>query len=252
MRASAHDTLSEMPPSAYRRSLLTSLLAFSLCAPFAHAEKKMLPAVRWTKGAPGCEFQRDDGGRYHWRMVGGDLDLTLLIDSQELSKSRHRFDQVFGAYLSVTYTGQGKYEFPADLQLIFLRHRNVAEGYVDPTEFQTRLQNDIDTFVFDTERQIKKHPEQAEEKTALMRERQKEASEFIEFLGSQSLEPMTLTPGNPEAHGWVFFPTNNKWIGPWKQREDFLLRVWMKDKVWEFPVSLPPTEGDVILKKREE
>ncbi len=252
MRVPAHDTLSGVLRSIHSKFLSSLLLTLFLCSPFTRAEKKMLPAVRWTKGAPGCEFQRDDDGRYHWKMAGSDLDLTLLVDSQELSKSPRRFYHVFGAYLSVTYTGQGKYEFPADLQLIFLRHRNVAEGYVDPTEFQTKLQNDIDTFVFDTERQIKKHPEQAEQKTALMRERQKEASEFIEFLSTQSLEPATLTPGNPEAHGWVFFPTSNKWIGPWKQREDFLLRVWMKDKVWEFPFSLPPSEGDIVLKKREE
>jgi hypothetical protein len=44
-----------------------------------------------------------------------------------------------------------------------------------------------------------------------------------------------LTPGNPEAHGWVLFATSNKWIGPWKEREDFILSVWMKDKIWQFP-----------------
>ncbi len=241
-----------MPHSAHWKLRLALLTALFVLVPRAHAEKKMLPAVRWTKGEPGCEFHRDDDGRYRWRMVGDNLDLTLLVDSQELSKSRRRFYHVFGAYMSVTYTGQGKFEFPADLQLIFLRHRNVTEGYVDPAEFQTKLQNDIDTVIFDTERQIKKHPEQAEEKNKLLREYQKEASEFIEFLSTQSLEPATLTPGNPEAHGWVFFATSNKWIGPWKPREDFLLRVWMKDKVWEFPFSLPPTQGDMILRKREE
>ncbi len=185
-------------------------------------------------------------------MTGDGLDLTLLVDSQELVKSRRRFYHVFGAYMSVAYTGHEKFEFPADLRVTFLRHRNVTEGYMDPTEFQTRLQNDVDTLIFETERHIKKHPDQAEAKTARLREYQKEVSEFIEFLSTQSLEPATLTPGNPEAHGWVFFATSNKWIGPWKPREDFLLRVWMKDKVWEFPFTLPPGEGDVILRKRVE
>jgi hypothetical protein len=63
---------------------------------------------------------------------------------------------------------------------------------------------------------------------------------------------VTLTPGNPEAHGWVFFSTSNKWIGPLKEREDFILSVWMKDKVWQFPVSLPPIGGDLILRKPPE
>jgi hypothetical protein len=176
------------------------------------------------------------------------------MDSQELTKSRRRFYQLLGAYLSVTYTGQNKLEFPADVRIDFVRHHDVLEGYEDPTELSNKLQNDIDTKVFETERQIKKDPKITEEKTALLREYEKEAAEFIEFLSTQSLDPNTvmLSPGNPEAHGWVFFSTKNKWIGPWKQREDFILSVWMKDKIWQFPVSLPPTEGDLILRKPPE
>jgi len=151
----------------------------------------------------------------------------------------------------VTYTGQDKFEFPAVLRVDFVRHHDVLEGYMDPTELSNRLQNDIDTLVFETERQIKKNPKITEEKTGYLREYEKEAAEFIEFVGTQSLDPagVTLNPGNPEAHGWVFFATSNKWIGPWKAREDFILGVWMKDKVWQFPFSLPPTEGDLILRK---
>jgi hypothetical protein len=86
---------------------------------------------------------------------------------------------------------------------------------------------------------------------AHMREYEKEASEFIEFVSTQSLgtDTIFLTPGNPEAHGWVFFPTANKWVGPWKEHEDFIVALWMKDKIWQFPFSLPPTNGDLILRK---
>ena len=234
-------------------TLVFALLFAVLALPArCHAEKKNLPAVRWTADAPGCEFHRDADGRYRWRMVANDLDLTLLLDGQELSKSRRRFYHVLSVYLSVTYTGQKSFDFPADLRITFLQHHNVAEAYLDPTELQTRLQNDVDTMVFHTEREIKKHPEQKEGKTTRLREYQKEVSEFIDFLTTQNLQPATLTPGNPESHGWVFFGTGNKWIGPWKPREDFLFFVWMKDRVYEFPVTLPPSEGDVILRKREE
>lgn len=241
-----------MQCSRFRWIQATLALGMILTALPSHAAKKKVPAVRWTAGAAGCEFQRGDDGRYRWRMVGNDLDLTLLVDSQELAKSRRRFYHVLGVYMSVTYMGHSKFEFPADLRMDFLRHHDITEGYLDPTEFSTRLQNDVDTLVFETERQIKKHPETTDEKTAHLREYEKEVSEFIEFLSTQSLEPATLTPGNPEVHGWVFFATSNKWIGPWKSREDFMLEVWMKDKVWEFPFSLPPSEGDVILRKRED
>ncbi len=235
------------------RILFRALLVGAILSPsFAHAAKtKPLPSVRWTAGSPGCTFARGDDGRYRWTMTGNDLTITLLVDSQELAKSRRRFYQLLGAYVSVTYTGQDKVQFPADVRIDFIRHHDVLEPYMDPTELSNKLQNDIDTKVFDTERQIKKNPKIAEEKTALLREYEKAAAEFIEFLSTQTLDPAgaTLTPGNPEAHGWVFFSTSNKWIGPWKQREDFILGVWMKDKIWQFPYSLPPTEGDLILRK---
>ena len=238
-------------------STLSSLLRIALvcCVILAaipgHGKKKQLPAVRWKAGAPGCEFQRGDDGRYRWRMVGDDLDLTLLMDSQELAKSQHRLYKPLGVYMSVSYTGQDRVDFPADLRMEFVRHHNVIEGFLDPTEFSTKMQNDVDTLVFDTEREIKKHPEHAEEKRNRAREFQKQVAEFIEFLSTQSLEPAILNPGNPEVHGWVFFGTKNKWLGSWKNPEEFILRVWMKDKIWEFPFSMPPAEGDLILRKRE-
>jgi hypothetical protein len=211
-----------------------------------------MPALRWKAGAAGCEFERGDDGRYRWRMSDGVLDITLLMDSQELSKSQHRLYKPLGVYLSASYTGNGELLFPADVRMEFAAHHSVIEESMDPSAFSTRMQNDIDTEIFDTEREIKKHPEKAEEKTNRAREFQKQVAEFIEFLSTQSLEPATLNPGNPEVHGWVFFGTKNKWLGSWKTREDFILRVWMKDKVWEFPFSLPPTEGDLILRKRSE
>ena len=235
------------------RSRFWSTLAIACCIilspALGHAaKKKQLPSVRWTAGAPGCTLERGDDGRYRWTLIGDGLTITLLLDSQELTKSRRRFYHLLGAYVSVTYTGRDKFEFPADVRIDFVRHHDVLEGYSDPTELSNKLQNDIDTLVFETERQIKKDPKIADEKTARLREYEKEAAEFIEFLSTQTLDHagVTLNPGNPEAHGWVFFATSNKWIGPLRPREDFIIGVWMKDKIWQFPISLPPTEGDLI------
>ena len=222
---------------------------------FSHAgKKKDLPSVRWTAGARGCTFERRDDGKYLWTMRGSDLSVTLLMDSQELAQSRHRFYHLLGAFISVTYSGHDKFEFPADVRMDFVRHHDFMEAYEDPGELASKLQKDVDTKVFETERQVKKNPNITEEKTALLRQYQKEAAEFIEFLTTQTLNPdtVTLNPGNPEAHGWVLFSTRNKWIGPWKEREDFILSLWMKDKIWQFPFSLPPTEGDLILRKPSE
>jgi hypothetical protein len=243
-------------PASSRWSCL-ALIALTVFLPaLGHAkEKKQRPGVRWTAGAPGCTFERRDDGKYLWTMTGSDLIVSMLVDSQELAKTRHRFYRLLAVYISVTYTGKDKFEFPSGASIDFIRHHGVHEPYEDPKELANKLQNDVDTKIFDTERQIKKDPKTADEKTARLREYQKEASEFIEFLTTQTLDTDTaiLTPGNPEAHGWVLFATSNKWIGPWKEREDFILNIGMgmkdKDKVWQFPFSLPPSPGDLILRK---
>jgi hypothetical protein len=234
-------------------AILSGAILITILSPTPiHASKKNpLPAVRWTAGGPGCTFEHTADGHFSWTMTGPDLTVKVLVDSQELGQSRHRFYRLFGAFIGVTYTGQGKIEFPADVRMDFVRHHDVVEGYQDPAQLSNQLQNDVDTKVFETERQIKKNPKIADEQTARLRVYQKEAAQFIEFLSTQTLDPagVVLTPGNPEAHGWVLFPTKNKWIGPWKEREDFIVSVWMKDKIWEFPFSLPPSEADLELRK---
>ena len=235
-------------------SVCVTLACAILSPTIVHAKNKQLPTVRWTAGAPGCTFERRDDGKYGWTMSEADLTIKLLIDSQELAQSRHRFFRLFGAFVSATYTGQDKFEFPSDVRIDFVRHHDVQEVYEDPSELSTKLQNAVDTKIFETERKIKRDPKVADEETARLRVYQKEVSEFLEFISTQTLDPntATLTPGNPETHGWVLFATNNKWIGPWKEREDFIISVWMKDKIWQFPISLPPAEGDLILRKPPE
>lgn len=231
-----------------------AMFAATFAPILAVAKKNELPSVRWTAGAPGCTFERRDDGKYSWTMAGSDLSITLLVDSQELTKSRHRFYHPVSAYVSVTYSGNDKFEFPADVRIEFVRHHNVVEPYMDPAELSHKLQNDIDSEVFKTEREIKKNPKVTDQETGRLRTYQKEAAEFIEFVSTQTLDPNTvwLSPGNPEAHGWVFFATSNKWIGPLKDHENFVVSVWMKDKIWQFPFSLPAVEGDLILRKPSE
>lgn len=238
---------------AYR--LVVGTVAIALCAALppslAHAKKKpALPTVRWTEGAPGCSFERGADARLRWTLSDKDFDLNLIVDSQELAKSiHHGFYRSFAVYLAVNYKGAGNFEFPADLRLDYVRHHDVIETTMDPAMLQNKLQNDLDTKVFDTERQIKKHPEQKEQKIARLRIDEKEGAEFIEFLSTQYLSSAVLNAGNPETHGWVLFPTRNKFIGPWKEHEDFILAVYSKEKVWQFPFSLPPEAGNPVLRK---
>ena len=82
--------------------------------------------------------------------------------------------------------------------------------------------------------------------------RQKDAAEMIEFLKSRSLRAMTLSRDHPDASGWVLFSTKSKWIDDLQKQEEFVLRVPFGDRVVELPFSLPPSEGDLILRRRPE
>ena len=75
---------------------------------------------------------------------------------------------------------------------------------------------------------------------------------MIEFLKTRSLRATKLESGHPEASGWVFFSTKSKWIDGLHKQEEFVLRVPLGDRVVEFPFSLPPSEGDLILRSRPE
>ena len=60
-----------------------------------------------------------------------------------------------------------------------------------------------------------------------------------------------LDRANPQVSGWVFFSTDSKWLGKWKAQEEFVLRLPLDGKVFEFPFKLPPEEGELLLRKRE-
>jgi hypothetical protein len=99
--------------------------------------------------------------------------------------------------------------------------------------------------------QVEKHPEQREQKEAYVRAFLKDSVELQEFVGKNSLRPTRLSPGKAETSGWVLFSTDSKWISGWKKQEEFVLRVPLAGKVFEFPFRLPPKAGETILRKRE-
>ena len=80
---------------------------------------------------------------------------------------------------------------------------------------------------------------------------QKDSAELLEFLSRNTLKPSRLDSANREAAGWVLFSTDSKWISHWKKQEDFVLRVPVAGKIFEFPFKLPPKQGELLLRQRE-
>jgi len=116
--------------------------------------------------------------------------------------------------------------------------------------FAARVQNDADELEYQTEREVRKHPERKEEREKYVQTYQKEVTEFLAFLTQRTLPNTQLDPDHIELSGWVLFSTKNKWLGDWKKPEGFLLRFPIADKIVEFPFELPAQQGDLILRRR--
>ena len=234
-----------------------AFVAASLLCPLAAragspTDKNTAPAVRWDETHPGCTFSRGDDGKFRYGLWSGDVGITMAVDSQELGKVHRRHEPFFGVLLTIRYRGQGSLDLSTtNISLEFLKHFQLIQTSLDPDGFSGKVQSDADTLNDQIAHEVEKHPEQKEQKEAYMRAFLKDSAELTEFVGKNSLRPTMLTPGNPETTGWVLFSTKSKWIDGWKKQEEFLLRIPLAGKVFEFPFKLPPKPGEVILRKRE-
>jgi len=175
------------------------------------------------------------------------------VDSQELEKVRRRAQSIFALELTLHYRGQASLDVaPSKITLEFVKHYHDVHSALEPGNLASKQQNDADALAEETEREIRKHPEKKEEKEAMLAARQKDGAQMIGFLQTRSLRAVTLDPGHPEVSGWVLFSSKSKWIDGLQKQEEFVLRVPFGNRVVEFPFSLPPSEGDLILRRRPE
>jgi hypothetical protein len=236
--------------------LLLSLSLLGFFSSTASAKDTKSPSqpliIRWSENQPGCTFTRGDDGKYRYGLWSGDLGVILAVEARELQIIHHRIQPIFGALLTIRYRGKASLEAaPDEISLQFMKHFKLIEPALDPDEYSQKIQSDADEIDDDTRRAIAKHPAEKPAREARLQEYQKAVSELIEFLGTKSLRPAHLDSANPEVGGWVFFNTQSKWLGGWKSQEDFILRVVLDGKRFEFPFKLPPEQGELILRKRE-
>jgi hypothetical protein len=234
--------------------LLAMLFTSAAGSTFRSADKSPATATsRWEEGLPGCTFSRDDDGKYRYGLWTADFGIILAVDSQELEKVRRRSQPIFALQLIVHYHGQDSLDVAPDkITMEFVKHYHDAHSSLDPDGLTSKQRHDADALVEETAREIGKHPEKKEEKEAMLASRQKDAAEMIEFLNTRSLRAARLDAGHPEVSGWVLFSAKSKWIGELQKQEEFVLRVPLDGRVVEFPFSLPPSEGDLILRRRPE
>jgi hypothetical protein len=217
----------------------------------ASADKQPQPTVRWSEEQPGCTFSRGDDGKYRYGLWSGDVGIVVAVDAREVQIIRHRIEPILGVLLEIHYRGAGSLDESADaITLQFMKHFKVVQTSLDPDDYTQKVQADADALDDETRREIAKHPEKQQVLETRLQDYQKSVSELIDFLGRNSLHPARLDTANPQAVGWVFFNTKSKWLGGWKAQEEFILRVPLAGKIFEFPFKLPPEKGELLLQKR--
>ena len=243
----------------WRRPLRTILLLAMIACTLASAapakgEKNKPPPVTlgWSQTQPGCTFSSSQDGKYQYGLWSGDIGVVLAVDAREVQIIRHRIEPIFGVLVTIRYRGTGGLDVSPDgITLQFMKHFKVIQTSLDPDDYTQKIQADADALDDETRRVIERHPEQKQAREARLQDYQKSVSELIEFLGKNSLPTAHLDHGNQEVSGWVFFNTANKWIGGWKTQEEFILRLPLDGKLFEFPFKLPPKAGELLLRKRE-
>ena len=235
--------------------MLSAIFASTLWAspplPAAGKGAPQPPTVRWNEQQPGCTFSRGDDGKYRYGLWSGDIGIVLAVDAREVQLIRHRIEPVFGVLLEIHYRGTARLDASPDgITLQFMKHFKVVQSSLDPDDYIQKIQADADALDDETRREIAKHPEQKEVREKRLQDYQKSVSEMIEFLSRNSLRPAHLDKSSADASGWVFFNTKNKWLGGWKAQEEFILRVPLDGKIYEFPFKLPPEKGELLLQKR--
>jgi hypothetical protein len=216
--------------------------------------KPLLPVLRWSPNEPGCTERHAEDGRTYYELSSGNLDVIAAVDPRELEKIPHRALPMFGVLLTFRYTGKTQLAMRQDeFALEFVKHHQVVKTAMDPDDMLERLQRDVDELTDEIERhEIRKHPEQKQKKEAELQARLKDYTEMMDFVSTHALRSTVLNASNPSATGWVFFGIKDRWIGPWRKPEQFVLRLPLESFTVEFPFSLPPESSHVELHRREQ
>lgn len=224
------------------------LLTSTLCA----ANRPSVPGLRWTEGAPNCTFRSGDDGRTYYGLASADFEVTLAVDRQELEKLPHRAVPMLSVLLTVRYSGGGQLQIRQDqLSLEFVKHFQVRKSALDPDDMLDHLQDDVDSLTDQVERHdVRKHPEQKQQRESELQARLKDYTEMMDFISTRAMRSAVLDPSNSTATGWIFFGIKDRWIGPWRKPEQFILRLPLENFVLEFPFSLPPSNKEIEFRHR--
>jgi hypothetical protein len=211
------------------------------------------PGVRWREGDRDCSVIKGRDGVYRYSLSYETITATLAVDSQEVEKTRRTLEHVFRIVVTVRNRGTVPVEInPQRITLELVDHFRVIMKAEDPDVLSARIQDESDELVHQSERELKKHPERKTAVEERLRDYENLVVQWHEYLTAKTLRPLTLDHARPEATGLVFFPTQSKWKGDWKQQEHFIVRILIAKFLLEFPFTLPPPGELPQLRERPE
>lgn len=222
------------PEFPKRVLMLRACIVICFLASMFSRASELHTTLRWAEGNPGCTFSADDDGKYRYGMWAHDLGVAIAVDADEVRKAQLRAEPLFALYVTVRYRGNESVSVsPGDFTLEFLNHYRTLQKAINPDEFAGKLQREV-----------------AASATPEQEDRRRSLAETAQFVQSRSLRGSRLDPQSPEASGWIFFSAKSKWIGDWKAQEQFVLRIPVAGRRLEFPFALPPSRGDLLLRRR--
>ena len=225
---------------ARRRGAVTAVWVILFTAPYSWAkDQKNDRIIRWNEAKPECTVSAADG-MHRYSIEYETLKLTLAVDDNELKKSTRTAEHVFSVLVTANNRGKEAIKIvPPNMKLELVSHRRALMRAQYPDELSHRLQDDSDELIYQSEKTLKKHPEEKDTVEYRLKAHEELVSEWQAFLSTQSLRETNIDAGRPEVTGWVFFKTNTKWLGNWKDEEEFVLRIPVAKRVFEFPFRLP-------------
>jgi len=217
-----------------------TVCGFLAAIPYLSAkDRKDDRVIRWNEANPECTLTAADG-MHRYAIEYETLRLTLAVDDNELKKSTRTAEHVFSVLITVNNRGKEAIKMvPADMKLELVSHHRAVMRAQYPDELSHHLQDDSDELIYQSEKKLKKHPEEKDTVEYRLKAHEELVSRWQTFLSTQALRETRVDSGQPEVTGWVLFKTNTKWLGNWKDEEDFVLRVPIEQHVFEFPFKLP-------------
>jgi hypothetical protein len=218
----------------FRSPAIACILICLLGSWFSRANEPPSTILRWTEGNPGCTFSADDDGKYRYGIWTDDLGVVIAVDADEVRNASLRIEPLFALFVTLRYRSNESVSIdPRAFSLEFVNHYHTIQKAIDPDEFADTLQRDTATVA----------AKQQESRTRTL-------TGTADFVKSRSLRASRLDPQTTETSGWVFFNAKSKWIGNWKTQEQFVLRIPVAGRTFEFPFALPPSPGDLLLRRR--